>query len=167
MTVAYISFRDLDLWDQRFLTLAHHIRYWSKDPNKKVGAVLAGEDKRQVALGVNGAPPGYDDDYIFSLPQAQKNKYMLHAERNVLDNAHFPIFGSTLYTTRSLCPNCALSAVSMNVGRVVMPPPEPDSSWFTEQREAFLMIEGRVDLTLYGGRTYDLPVDVAWGEPGG
>ena len=34
-----------DKWDKRFLELAKHISLWSKDPSKKVGCVVVGEDR--------------------------------------------------------------------------------------------------------------------------
>jgi dCMP deaminase len=135
----------LEEWDYKYFTLAHHIKTWSKDPKKKVGAVLVGgEDKRQVSLGVNGLPPGFDDRAWMG--REDKNKFILHAERNVLDNAHFPTVGSTLYSTRFLCPSCAGSALSMGVIRVVVPPIEGDSSWAGEQEAALELLNGAADL---------------------
>mgnify|MGYP006433881619 CR=1 FL=1 len=130
---------NLPKWDERFFRLAKHIREWSQDPNKQVGAVLVGTDKRQVALGINGPPAGLPKDtdkQIMGMPQAEKNQWMIHAERQVLDNAHFPLAGSTLYSTRWLCPDCARSASSLGVARVLAPPPEPESSWYECQLTA-------------------------------
>ena len=130
---------NLSQWDRRFFDLASHIRRWSQDPNCQVGAVLAGTDKRQVALGINGPPaglPGTMDRKIMTMPKSQKNHWMIHAERQVLDNAHFPVKGSTLYSTRWPCPECAKSMASLGVVRLIAPPPEPGSSWHECQRVA-------------------------------
>jgi len=108
-------------WDQRFLDLAIHVSSWSKDPSTKVGAVLVGTDKRQVALGYNGFPSGMADDSRLNTRESRL-RYTLHAERNVLDNATFPTAGSTLYTTHPPCCACALSIVSKGVSRVVSLP---------------------------------------------
>lgn len=108
-------------WDQRFLDLALHVSSWSKDPSTKVGAVLVGTDKRQVALGYNGFPSGVADDSRLNNRESRL-RYTLHAERNVLDNATFPTAGSTLYTTHPPCCACALSIVSKGVSRVVSLP---------------------------------------------
>lgn len=106
-------------WDVRFLELALHIAQWSKDPSTKVGAVLVGRRKTQVTVGYNGFPPGIADT-----PERLQNrdvKYLLvqHAERNVLDNAEFDTYGSSLYTTFPPCPDCAKSIITMGVSRVV------------------------------------------------
>ena len=109
-------------WDARFLALAHHVSQWSKDPSTKVGAVLVGTDKRQVALGYNGFPPKVTDSLFRLHTREAKLRYMIHAERNVLDNATFPTAGSTLYVTHPPCCNCALSIISKGVARVVSSP---------------------------------------------
>ena len=121
-------------WDERFLALAHHISQWSKDPSTKVGAVLVGTDKRQVALGYNGFPPGITDSNSRLADRDAKLRYTLHAERNVLDNAHFPTQGATLYVTHPPCCNCALSIISKGVTRVVSSPVSSDFRlrWGTE-----------------------------------
>lgn len=110
------------MWDQRFLDLAHHIATWSKDPSTKVGAVLVGLDKRQVALGYNGFPPGVLDSASRLSDRDIKLRYTIHAERNVLDNAHFPTQGATLYCTHPPCTSCALSIISKGIRRVVSSP---------------------------------------------
>lgn len=121
-------------WDRRFLDLAHHVSQWSKDPSTKVGAVLVGLDKRQVALGYNGFPPGIQDAPHRLKDRATKLRLMQHAERNVLDNATFPTIGATLYVTHPPCCNCALSIISKGIYRVVSSPMSPDfsSRWCEE-----------------------------------
>ena len=121
-------------WDDRFLHLAQHVAGWSKDPSTQVGAVLVGRDKRQVALGYNGFPPGILDSNARLNHRESKLRYTIHAERNVLDNAAFPAAGSTLYTTHPPCCNCALSIVSKGISRVVSSPMSADfaSRWAAE-----------------------------------
>lgn len=104
-------------WDSRFLDLAHHVSLWSKDPSTKVGAVLVG-DKREVAIGYNGFPPGIRDTHFRLHTRDVKLRYTIHAERNVLDNAYFPTKGATLYTTHPPCTGCALSIISKGISRV-------------------------------------------------
>ncbi len=113
-------------WDDRFLALAHHISQWSKDPGTKVGAVLVGLDKRQVALGYNGFPPLINDSPERLADRTQKLQFTIHAERNVLDNAHFSAQGGTLYTTHPPCCACSLSIISKGIHRVVSSPILPE-----------------------------------------
>ena len=122
------------MWDERFLALAHHISQWSKDPSTKVGAVLVGLDKRQVALGYNGFPRGVLDSASRLADRDAKLRYTIHAERNVLDNAHFPTQGATLYCTHPPCTSCALSIISKGIARVVSSPMSSEfaSRWRAE-----------------------------------
>jgi len=119
----------LSKWDNRFIALADFVSHWSKDPRTRVGAVLVGADKREVALGYNGLPPGVEDDPERLADRATKHQLIMHAERNVLDNAHFETRGGVLYTTKPICPQCAGSAISYGIHRVVQPRVEGDEDW--------------------------------------
>jgi dCMP deaminase len=113
--------KDFFKWDLRYLNLAQEIAGWSKDPSSKVGTVIVGRDRRKIALGYNGFPPGIADDHRLEDRDA---KYILvqHAERNALDNAEFDVRGGTLVTTKHPCHECAKSIVSRGIARVVCPP---------------------------------------------
>jgi dCMP deaminase len=117
-----LNLLDLD-WDQRFLALA---KFWSgnsKDPSTKVGAVIVGQDKREVCIGYNGFPPGIKDDHRLH-NRDMKYPIVVHAERNALDNARFDVRGATLYATLAPCCGCAASIISKGIKRVVCPEPD-------------------------------------------
>lgn len=141
-------------WDVRFLELANHVAGWSKDPKKKVGAVLVGDSKKKIALGYNGFPPGVKD-YLSRLNSDElKFKMVMHAERNVLDNAFFE--PHTLYTTKPLCPQCAGTAISKGVVRVVQPLLDPRSDWADEAETATMMLdEAGVELAIYDDHVWE------------
>jgi dCMP deaminase len=122
-------------WDLRFMQLAAVVKRWSKDPSVGVGAVVVGADRRNVALGYNGLPPTVPDDCYLSRPD--KNRFMLHAERNAIDNAHFDTRGGCLYTTKPVCGACASALVSAGLVRVVMPELHSTSNWYEDQSAAF------------------------------
>lgn len=122
-------------WTRRYFELAQHVAQWSKDPSTKVGAVVIAKDRRQIALGYNGFPPGIaDDDRLHDRP----TKYPLiqHAERNVLDNAQFDLNGATLVATMHPCTECAKSIISKGIVRVMCPPPPDRPPWAEEARIA-------------------------------
>lgn len=140
----------IDKWDIRFMYLA---RFWanlcSKDPSTKVGAVLVGKDRRDVALGYNGFPPGIDDSESRLADREYKHRLTLHAERNVIDNAHFDTAGSTLYCTQIPCTihGCSLSVVSRGIKRVVCPPPPDKEPWLSDATASRAILEeGGVEL---------------------
>lgn len=120
-------------WEVRYFRLAH---FWadqcSKDPTTKVGAVLVGKDRRHIALGYNGFPPGVADDPERYADRQTKYVFTQHAERNVLDNAAFSCADATLVSTHFPCAECTKSLISKGVKTLVttMPPnPIAEPSW--------------------------------------
>lgn len=112
-------------WDGRFLELANHISEWSKDPSKKVGAVIVDENRRVVSLGYNGFPRGVDDTKKERYENREtKYKFVVHAERNALDNAPLMVDGCTLYVNLLPCHECAKSVIQRGIRRVVAPTPK-------------------------------------------
>ena len=138
-------------WDARFLALAAHVAQWSKDPSTKTGAVLVGQDRRKIAVGYNGFPPGIADDERL-LDRKTKYQIVVHAEQNALDNATFDTTGATIYCTHP-CLQCAKAIISKRLARVVCPPPPPaeEGRWTAEIPLArALLDEAGVEVTHYG-----------------
>lgn len=134
-------------WAKRYFRLARH---WadecSKDPTTKVGAVIVGCDPRQIALGYNGFPPGIEDVPARYNDRPTKYLFTQHAERNVLDNAHFSCEGGTLVTTMFPCVECTKSLIAKGIGRLVSPPmPEPlpngEKSWRDDCKVSMIMLQ--------------------------
>lgn len=133
---------ELGKWPIRYLQLAKHVASWSKDPNKKIGAVIVGRRAGQLAVGYNGPPPGLKDEPIICKPSDEKNKFMLHAELNALFNAAFDVAGGHLFTLKPLCRNCAMAAAAHGISRVYQPYIPPSSDWADDNREALVDILG-------------------------
>jgi dCMP deaminase len=130
----------MDKWLDRYFDLANHVAQWSKDPTTKVGAVIVGHDKREIAVGFNGFPSGVKDtdDRLNSKPM--KYIFTQHAERNVLDNALFNVTGATLIATKFPCSECAKSIISRKIAKVVSPAPEGER-WVADSYFSKLMFE--------------------------
>lgn len=131
------------LWDRRFMQVAQLVSSWSKDPSTKVGSVLV-RDKRIVATGYNGFPPGIaDDDRL----QNREAKYprVVHAETNAILQAGHASRGATLYMYfphgGAPCSNCAKHAITAGVARVVFKAGAATSSWAADQALAREMLE--------------------------
>jgi dCMP deaminase len=134
-------------WDRRFYDLAVYVASWSKDPSTKVGAVLVGGDRRLVALGYNGFPPGIADADERLDDRECRHRLMQHAERNVLDNARFDARGGTLYVTFFPCSECAKSVVSRGIVRVVCPPAVARDPWASDSFWSDLLFsEARIEV---------------------
>ena len=77
-------------WNKRYLNLAHYISKWSRDPNRKCGAVIVGEDNIEKAIGYNGLPNNVDlkNSHIKKrYEKPQKYMWVEHAERNAIYTA--------------------------------------------------------------------------------
>lgn len=120
-------------WIQRYFDLACHVATWSKDPTTKVGAIVVGRNRRDIALGYNGFPPGVVDTPERYADRPTKYVFTQHAERAVLDNARFDLQGATLITTMFPCVECAKSIAAKGIVHLVtpkMPKPLPgEPSW--------------------------------------
>jgi dCMP deaminase len=136
-----MSASDLTKWDCRFIQVANTAAEWSKDPDKKVGAVLISPDKLKVCWGYNGFPPGIEDSDARLYNKEVKNSLTIHAEANCLLHAT-DTKGWTMYITAPCCTKCALLIIAAGVSKVVMPELDSSSRWFEEQKQALeLFIE--------------------------
>lgn len=131
----------MNKWDERFMRIAHDVQGWSKDPRRKVGALLVSPDRRSVSWGYNGIPSGLDDTMLDYLSREDKNRLMVHAERNAIDNCPSKVRGWTMYVTRFPCSQCAGSIIQNGIKRLVTSPLDPDSNWATDMEMALVMLE--------------------------
>ena len=117
-------------WHKRFLCLAAHIAQWSRDPEKKVGAVIVRPDKTIASLGFNGFPRGVEDTDARYQDKALKRELVTHAEVNAILHAHEPLTGHTLYIwPLAPCVRCAATIIQSGISHVVTMPLKPDSNW--------------------------------------
>jgi len=128
--------------DRKFLATAEAIgQIWSKDPSTRVGAVVVGNTKNQVAFGYNGLPPGIADTDERLQNRDLKLSLTLHAEENALANASFVV--RTVYVTHHPCAGCALRILAKrSVRRVVyIVRPDFDARWAASLTEARMLFE--------------------------
>lgn len=111
----------MPLWTARFLDLATHTATWSKDPRRKIGCVIIGDQKNQLAGGFNGFPREVkDDDRLFN--KEIKNKLIVHAEANAVADAArngHALKGSTAYISQLPCSQCAALLIQAGITTVV------------------------------------------------
>lgn len=104
-------------WDTYFLDIAEVVARRSHDAETQVGAVIVDENKRILATGYNGFPPGADDT---CLPNKRPDKYpfMVHAEINAIASSRQDLRGSTLYITYNPCRDCAKAIITAGIRSV-------------------------------------------------
>ena len=127
-------------WDKRFMDLAKKVSEWSKDKSTGVGAVIVNDKKKVLSLGFNGFPRGVNDDVDSRHERPEKNHYVVHAERNALDEAETSLEGATIYCTFFTCATCAHGIIQKGLKRVVAPEPDWNAERYAEtQRHAMQM----------------------------
>lgn len=132
------------VWEARFHELASTVASWSKDPDRKVGAVLISPDKRQVSYGYNGFPAGLPDNY--NITNEAKQHITVHAELNAILNCPVRPVGWMLFCTSCPCHECAKAIVQAGITAVYAPAPTPDeaSKWYASQRVGSVIFEAGV-----------------------
>lgn len=133
-------------WIERFIELAEHISTWSKDPSTKVGSVIVNDKKHIVSVGYNGFPRGVSDTQSRYDDRPTKYKYVCHAERNALDNAHMDVSGCTLFATLMPCNECAKSIIQRGIKQVVTYEPLDERSVMNWDTTKVMFQEADVDI---------------------
>lgn len=114
-------------WDKKFVDLAKHIAEWSKDTNRKNGAVIVDDDNNVLSLGYNGFPRGCDDSIESRYEQPTKYLYTEHAERNSIYHAArngVNIKGGKMYMTMFCCADCARGIIQSGIKEIIAPKPD-------------------------------------------
>jgi len=107
-------------WDRRFMDVARLTAGWSKDPSTKCGSIIVDQDRHIISHGYNGLPKWMPDNPDVLNNREEKYKYVIHAERNAIDNCPSSVEGCTLYVTHPCCEVCAAYAIEKGIVRVVM-----------------------------------------------
>jgi dCMP deaminase len=114
-------------WDRFYLGLARFISSRSKDPNKKVGAVVT-ENNYVRGIGYNGFPRAIEDSPRRLNNKELKNLIMIHAEINALQCAMGR--GDTIYVYPCLpCSQCLGNISQYGITRIVTLPLDPETKW--------------------------------------
>jgi dCMP deaminase len=119
-------------WDKRYIELAKNVAQWSKDPSRKIGALIVGDKGQIISQGYNGFPRGISDDNNRLDNREVKYKYVVHAEANAIYNAIHNganTNGATIYVTGlPVCHECAKAIIQTGITQVVMDT-RPTGNW--------------------------------------
>lgn len=111
-------------WSERYLDLAKEVSTWSRDPSRKIGAVVVGSKGQILSQGYNGFPRGIQDTDERYNDRETKYKYVVHAEMNAIYNATLngvSLDGSSLYVYGlPVCSECAKGIIQVGIKTVVM-----------------------------------------------
>lgn len=115
-------------WDQTWMEICNVIAKRSKDPKRKIGALIVNDDHKIISIGYNGMPnvkAGLNNDQIYPWDKhnivAEKTKYpyVVHAELNAILNANQSVKGCTLYVNYNCCNECCKAIVQSGIKKVI------------------------------------------------
>ena len=110
-------------WDEYFLNIAKQVASRSTCRRRQVGAIAV-RDKHILSTGYNGAPAGIKDCLELGclrdelgIPSGTRHEICraVHAEQNVIIQAHTDLKGSRIYCTHSPCILCAKMLVNAKI----------------------------------------------------
>lgn len=131
-------------WDYIWMSIATIIAQKSKDPETKVGAVVASPDNKQCTLGFNGFPVKVKD-YTERWKRPEKYLYVCHAESNAIDNRKSDLTNWTLYVTLFPCLECTKRIIQSGIKRVVYLETHKDhQTWSNISLSKKLLQEARI-----------------------
>lgn len=108
-------------WDERYLDAADWFaNRFSKDPSRKVGAIIVRPDMTVASIGYNGFPRGVRDLNERLIDRATKLLFTVHAESNACLNASESLRGYTIYTQYCPCNECAKDIIQKGISTVVI-----------------------------------------------
>jgi dCMP deaminase len=113
------AFESRDEWHKYYLGETDYIATKSKDPSRRVGAIIVRPDHTPVSQGFNGFARGVKD-----LPERYENREMkldlvVHSEVNAIITARESLAGYTIYTNLFPCCRCAGVIINSGIKRVV------------------------------------------------
>lgn len=131
-----LHYNFVNKWDARMLKKAKLVASWSKDPDHKVGAVIA-RDRKSLSEGFNGPPIGIKD---CNLPRDKEVLRTIHAEVNAIIFAAAPLKGATLYVYPFIpCASCAAIIIQAGITRIIYHEDCILPTWKHSQDEALEM----------------------------
>jgi dCMP deaminase len=135
----------MENWDKKFIKLSKHISEWSKDKNKKVGAVIVDNDNIVLSMGYNGIPRGCDDSDECRYERPTKYLFTEHAERNAIYHAArhgVSLKNCKMYVTLFPCADCARAMIQSGITKIIAPEPNLEHEvWGTHFKAAIQMME--------------------------
>jgi dCMP deaminase len=144
----------MENWDRKFIKLSKHISDWSKDKNKKVGAVIVDIDNIVLSMGYNGIPRGCDDTDECRYERPTKYLFTEHAERNAIYHAArhgVSLKGCKMYVTLFPCADCARAMIQSGITKLIAPEPNLNHEVWGEHFKAAIqmMEEAKIEIILF------------------
>lgn len=138
----------------KFVPVAQAIAQMSKNPKRKIGALILSKDLVIISSGYNWLPCKVHE-FSWRLEQPEKQYFMCHAEQNAIAQAARTGAATDgcimLITGLMPCATCARMIVQAGIRTVVYPAStEQDITWAADfERSALILEEGGVTVLNY------------------
>lgn len=136
-------------WDDSYMSMALNIAQRSPDPNTQVGCILCTQDYRPVSWGYNGVAKGIKPETVpwdrEGEPGKTKYEWVIHSERNAIDNAIAPTKDAICYVTLFPCHDCMNGLIQAGIKEVVYLDDKYKDTWFSKLARD---MANRVDIKL-------------------
>jgi dCMP deaminase len=128
---------------EKYLRLAEfQAELFSKDPSRKVAALVIDDNYNIRSTGFNGFPRGFEEKKE-RWERPTKYDFVVHAEANSICTAArngATLSGCSLVSTLFPCHDCAKLIIQAGISRIITRKPVEDSSWlqsFEKSTEMF------------------------------
>ena len=136
----------------QFIPIANAVAVMSKNPKRKIGALILSRDLVIVSTGYNGLPRDVHE-FTWRYEQPEKNFMLCHAEENAIVQAArtgaVTVGGIIIVTGLMPCATCTRMIIQAGIKIVMFPEHDIDPRWEESFKRSRLMLEeaGRVILT--------------------
>lgn len=125
-------------WYDSFMLHAFISAERSPDPNTQVGVCLVNPETNKIlSTGYNGFPKGISPKSLSwertsESPLDTKYPYIVHAEKNAINNAKVDLSGAYLFSTMHPCNECAKDIIQANIKKVFYMENKYPNAWETQ-----------------------------------
>lgn len=128
---------DFSSWDFTFMLEAKLWATKSKDPSRKIGAVIVLNNRKTIATGYNGFPKYIEDKPEYLNDREKKYPRIIHAEMNAIHNAleyGNKVSGCSIYVYGlPTCSSCAIQLIQAGINKVIYCDINSDGSVWSEE----------------------------------
>lgn len=139
------------------MSIACLVSIRSPDPSTKHGSVIVDSNNRILGVGYNGWPRGGDES-IYPTTRPDKYKYMIHSEKNAINNCTGTIVDATLYVTGVPCNLCMQDIIQAGIKRVCFGNIQSACVEGSESYEATMLMANNhgIEMKPYNGDVYSV-----------
>jgi dCMP deaminase len=143
-------------WDLYYLNICEAVRLKSKDPSRKVGAIITSPENQVISTGFNGFPIGVQDSLngitASRYEGTKKYDFTVHAEVNAIAfaaRAGVSTNNGTLYCSLFPCKECSKALIQAGIRRIVTFVDRGKDNGYNFDVSHLMLEEAGIEIKLY------------------